>query len=107
MKDTNTEKAKNIAAEIMSDYPQKEWCPITETVDSLRRLVYGACLMMAESKDLAFKRFLVEHISSGVEVETNEDGEPYADSFIAAGEARLKAAEEVFSKYKKFEETML
>lgn len=105
--DKNTEKALNIAAEIMSDYPQKEWCPITETVNSLRQLVYCACLMMAEAKDLAFKRFLIEHISSGVEVETNENGEPLAESFIAAGEARLKAAEEVFDQYKRFEETML
>lgn len=107
MKDTNEEKANNITAEIMSDYPQKEWCPITETVDSLRRLVYGACLMMAESKDLAFKRFLIEHISPNVELETNDDGVPLAESFIAAGEARLKAAEEVFDQYKRFEETML
>lgn len=107
MKDANTEKAKNIAAEIMSDYPQKEWCPITESVNSLRQLVYSACLMMAEAKDAALKQFLIEHISTDAVVETNEDGEPYADSFIAAGEARLKAAEEVFNRYKQFEERML
>lgn len=103
MKDTNAEKAREISKRWGEKYEDDQFRIVADS----RPDCYAAAKEMAEAKDLAFKRFLVEHISSGVEVETNENGEPLAESFIAAGEARLKAAEEVFDQYKRFEETML
>lgn len=106
-KDANTEKSNEITKELTKDYPEKDWRPTTITSTNLRHIIYTACLQMAEAKDLALKRFLIEYISPGVKVEMDENGEPLAESFIAAGEARLKAADEVYNRYKHFEERML
>ena len=65
---------------------------------------FESALEMAEFKDKAIKQFFIEHISPGVEVETNENGEPLAESFIKASEARFAAAEQVYTRFKEFEQ---
>ena len=99
MKNKNIEKALEI-----SNLWKRDEC---ESPSQDECIAYDAAIRMADAKDAALKQFLIEHISTDAVVETNDDGEPYADSFIAAGEARLKAAEEVFNRYKQFEERML
>lgn len=89
MKNKNIEKALEI-----SNLWKRDEC---ESPSQDECIAYDGAIRMAEAKDRAFKQFLIEHISLNVEVETNDDGEPLAESFIAAGEARLKAAEEVFN----------
>lgn len=103
MRDANTEKAREISKKCGMKYEDDQFRIVADS----RPDCYAAAKEMAEAKDAVLKQFLIEHISTDAVVETNENGEPLAESFIAAGEARLKAAEEVFSKYKKFEETML
>lgn len=103
MRDANTEKAREISKKLGTKYEDDQFRIVADS----RPECYTAALEMAEAKDAVLKQFLIEHISTDAVVETNEDGEPYADSFIAAGESRLKAAEEVFNRYKQFEERML
>lgn len=61
-------------------------------------------MMMADLKDRSIKQFFIEHISPGVEVETNENGEPLAESFIEASKARFAAAEKAYARFKEFEQ---
>lgn len=67
-------------------------------------ITFNYVIEMAELKDKAIKQFFIEHISAGVEVETNENGEPLAESFIEASKARFAAAEKVYARFKEFEE---
>ena len=103
MRDANTEKAREISKKCGMKYEDDQFRIVADS----RPDCYATALEMAEAKDAALKQFLIEHISTDAVVETNENGEPLAESFIAAGEARLKAAEEVFNRYKQFEERML
>lgn len=64
---------------------------------------YYAAKEMAEVKDKAIKQFFIEHISPNMEVETNENGEPLAESFIEVNQKRFELAEEIFKRYKEFE----
>lgn len=72
---------------------------------------YNECkksaLDMAELKDKAIKQFFIEHCCPDIEVETNNDGEPLAESFIKAQERRIELAEEMFAQFKKFEERIV
>lgn len=60
-------------------------------------------MMMADLKDRSIKQFFIEHISPGVEVETDDEGQPFVESFIKANEARFAAAEEVYKRFKEFD----
>lgn len=65
---------------------------------------FESALKMAELKDKAIKQFFIEHISPGVEVETDDEGQPLAESYIKASEARFAAAEKVYARFKEFEQ---
>lgn len=67
-------------------------------------ITFKCAMEMAELKDKAIKQFFIEHISPGIEVETNENGEPLAESFIEASKARFDAAEKLYAVFKEFEE---
>lgn len=68
---------------------------------------YYAAKEMAEVKDNAIKQFLVEHIFSDITIETNEDGEPLAESFVDANMKRFELAAQAFKTYKEFEKRFL
>lgn len=57
----------------------------------------------ANLKDKTLKRFFVEFIDIPDKVETNENGELLAESYVEKMMKRLKAAESIFNNYKKFE----
>lgn len=67
-------------------------------------ITFKCAMEMAELKDKAIKQFFIEHVSPDIEVETNENGEPLAESFIEASEARFKAAERLYAVFKEFED---
>ena len=46
------------------------------------------------------EKWFIEHTNIPQEVETNEDGEPLADSYIKYAKARLEAAKEMFEDFK-------
>lgn len=48
------------------------------------------------------KQWFMEHTNIPYKVETNEDGEPLADSYIQYAKARLDVANEMFEKFKQF-----
>lgn len=48
------------------------------------------------------KEWFIEHVNIPQEVETNEYGEPLADSYIKYAKARLNAANEMFENFKKY-----
>lgn len=48
------------------------------------------------------KNWFYEHTDIPQEVETNEDGEPLADSYIKYAKARLDAANEMFENFKNY-----
>jgi hypothetical protein len=48
------------------------------------------------------KKWFIEHTNISQEIETNEDGEPLADSYIKYAKARLDAANEMFENFKKY-----
>lgn len=48
------------------------------------------------------KQWFTEYTNIPYEVETNEDGEPLADSYIQYTKERLDAANEMFEKFKQF-----
>jgi hypothetical protein len=50
------------------------------------------------------KEWFIEHINIPQDVETNEDGEPLADSYIKYAKARLDAANEMFENFKTYME---
>jgi len=67
-------------------------------------ITFNYIMEMADLKDKAIKQFFIEHISPGVEVETDDEGQPLAESFIKASEARFAAAEKLYAIFKDFEE---
>lgn len=64
-------------------------------------------MKMAELKDKAIKQFFIEHIYPDISIETNEDEEPLAESFVSANMKRFELAEEMFNVYKRFEKRFL
>ena len=68
---------------------------------------YYAAKEMAEVKDNAIKQFLIEHIFPDITIETNEDGEPLAESFVDASMKRFELAAQAFEAYKEFEKRLL
>ena len=53
-------------------------------------------------KDLMEKaeKWFMEHANIAQEVETDENGEPLADSYIKYAKARIEAAKEMFESFK-------
>lgn len=50
------------------------------------------------------KKWFIEHTNISQEIETNEDEEPLADSYIKYAKARLDAANEMFENFKTYME---
>ena len=50
------------------------------------------------------KEWFIEHVNIPQDVETNEDGEPLADSYIKYAKARFDAANEIFENFKNYME---
>ena len=48
------------------------------------------------------KAWFIEHINVSQNIETNEDGEPLADSYIKYAKSRLNAANEIFEDFIKY-----
>ena len=48
------------------------------------------------------KKWFIEHTNISKEIETNEDGEPLADSYIKYAKARFDAANEMFENFKNY-----
>ena len=48
------------------------------------------------------KKWFIEHTNISQEIETNEDGEPLADSYLKYAELRLNAANEIFADFEKY-----
>ena len=48
------------------------------------------------------RKWFIEHTNISQEIETNEDGEPLADSYIKYAKARLDAVNEVFENFKTY-----
>lgn len=48
------------------------------------------------------KQWFIEHTNISQEIETNEDGEPLADSYIKYAKARFDAANEMFENFKTY-----
>jgi hypothetical protein len=48
------------------------------------------------------KEWFINHVDMPQEVETNEDGEPLADSYIKYAKSRLNAANEIFEDFIKY-----
>jgi hypothetical protein len=100
--DKMTDKANEIALELTDCFNSGDI-----TVEQVRGIVYSACIKMANDKDEVLKKFLEEHANPDIEMKYNEDGLPLAESFIEWNEARLKAGDALFKRYKEYEETWL
>jgi len=50
------------------------------------------------------KEWFIEHVNIPQDVETNDDGEPLADSYIKYAKARFDAANEIFENFKNYME---
>ena len=48
------------------------------------------------------RKWFIKRTNISQEIETNEDGEPLADSYIKYAKARLDAANEIFESFKKY-----
>lgn len=48
------------------------------------------------------KKWFIKHTNISQEIETNEDGEPLADSYIKYTKARFDAANEMFENFKNY-----
>ena len=48
------------------------------------------------------RKWFIEHTNISQEIETNEDGEPLADSYVKYAKARLDAANEIFENFKTY-----
>lgn len=48
------------------------------------------------------KEWFIKHINVSQNIETNENGEPLADSYIKYAESRLNAANEIFEDFIKY-----
>jgi cupin superfamily acireductone dioxygenase involved in methionine salvage len=103
MKDTNEEKAREISKKCGMKYEDDQFRIVADS----RPDCYAAAKEMANDKDEVLKKFLEEHANPDMEMEYNEDGVPLAESFIEWNEARLKAGDALFKRYKEYEETWL
>jgi hypothetical protein len=105
-KDANAELAKLLVDEVAGKQTD-DWKVLEMTEKQLRANVYAALMLMAYKKDSALKKFFEEHANPDINMEYNEDGVPYADSFIEWNEARIEAGDKFFKQYKEYEETWL
>ena len=109
MENINKEISEKIASELVLKHASE--LPFIgfdiHDCDTFEHAAQQGAMKMAELKDKAIRQFFIEHIPTDVEIKTNEDGQPLADSFIKAQMRRIELAETMYNIYKEFEKRML